>query len=245
MGNGYFQAAGINRFYQATNNAKFSENLPQGYVSAIFTNNSGHYLLIRLGGVDGPTTSSSAEHTIPPYTKSGVSLRGNMVGLRFTDTPGSVGSNLSTGLDGPCDAVYDTKPITEFSVSLPGATASTVVFQPSTFQYFGFADDFTNPNDIIIMKIGPFKLRASRCMPGEEPASLALLTMYTANQIAPAVPLIVLAQGIQPRPTTFQANVDWGPSPDGSELNIPITQAVYATCNQSMLNCLFYGEFRQ
>lgn len=129
--------------YNAIAGQQYSESLPVGYASAVFVNQSGHYVLVRVGALSAPSNIQSAEHLIPPNAVAAINLRSQYVAFTFTDLVTGLTDNLSTGLDGVCKVSYSQGGVVEYTQLLPGAVqAAALPVGIGAYEYATFVLDF-------------------------------------------------------------------------------------------------------
>lgn len=167
--------ANIDKIYTATLNNTFTERLLPGYHSAVFTNDSGFYILLRLGGIDIPSSPASANRIIPPYHEAIVRLQGQYIAGVFTDKPSGLVSNLATSVNGICSVVYTTDKLNQNLSPIGGA--SQAVIQPPVPSYGAWSRvvqtiDLLADRGFIIID-GPVIIRKCLVRPLEEIASSA------------------------------------------------------------------------
>jgi hypothetical protein len=238
--------AQITRSYSAVAGATYREALPKGYRSATFSNNSGHYIWVRTGGMDAPADAGSAEYIVPPYTMRGIGLRGNMLAMRFADTSSQIASSLATGVDGVCDAEYSDMAITPFAVQLPGAVGAIVPTPPPSGGGWSRTSSVASISTPTAMKLGPALIRAARVGFQKHPVLDGQISIYTALQIDPTTPLEYLAVG-ETLAFATSANIippiAWEAGP-GAEIQISIAQGLYASPSVAIGNVFMYVEYR-
>jgi hypothetical protein len=245
----------INRTYAATTAGAtvFVEQLPPGYRGASFVNNSGHYLLIRLGGSDGPVDSNSADMTIPPYTAAGISLTGGLIAGRFTDTVAPIVTSLATGNDGVCTAQYSPEPVSAYMVALPGASPGQPT-QPvpagGLWARQSRLRDFPNPvSGAAFQEIlaGPATVRYISVSYGDKASGLQPMFIYKALTATPTVVGEYIAEGELCDRTTIPAYlrpIEFGPSASGAEVVLKAVDSIFAATGNTIASVLLYCEYR-
>lgn len=142
-------------------------------------NESGCYVLLRIGATDPPASMAAATRTLNPRTLNTLPIGQGDIGLRFvgsiTDQPAPA---LPAG--GRCIVTWDTTPHPERSDSLPGASISSPG-PVDSYPYTALGNDKTGVGSFAsIDATGKQALRLyGRWEPSTDPETLQLLLTMT------------------------------------------------------------------